>query len=277
MLELAGGVVAAEDMMHHLLERLRGYGGRPRSEEPIRLSRGSLHTLMTVPPPTSKGPVPRNHPSIPLEGLPPYDRFTHMVSMVMNPHQTEWRSRVARIGGQRIAHPIVKALTEDPKMAIYISAHFGVIHSMFVHFPIAFLILAFFIDVLGILFGPQPDRFFDRAGFWVLTLALLSLFGALITGKAASAFTPHTASVNSLIRRHELDAFTTTSLAILAWLTQALTKFDPRRAQIEDAWTWAGTGRGRLTIWSGFLVAATVVLMLFTANHGGDLVHRYKL
>ena len=162
-------------------------------------------------------------------------------------------------------------------MAIHISAQFGIIHSMLVHFPIAFLSLAFLVDLLGVLRGPRPDRFFDRAGFWVLTLALLSLFGTAITGKIAAASTPHTPAVKSLIRRHELDAYATIGLTILAWLTQALTKFDARRARIDNAWTLAGTGRGRLTLWSWLLVSGALVVMLFTAAHGGDLVHRYKL
>ena len=162
-------------------------------------------------------------------------------------------------------------------MAIHITAHFGIIHAMLVHFPIASLSLAFLIDFVGILFGPRPDRFFDRAGFWVLTLALLSLVGALITGKVAAALVTQTPAVKSLISRHELDAYATTGLTALAWVAQALTKFSTRRAAIDDAWTWAGTGRGRLTFWTGLLVTGAVVMMLFSAAHGGDLVHRYKV
>lgn len=144
---------------------------------------------------------------------------------------------------------------------------------MIVHFPIAFLILAFVNDLIGLFFGPRSNRFFDRAGFWVLTLALVGLMGAIVTGETAQAFIPRTPVVRSLIKRHELDAFTTAALTATAWIIQAATKFEPGGV----AWSVAGTGRGRLTVWSLLPVAGAVIMMIFTAAHGGDLVHRYKV
>ena len=88
-------------------------------------------------------------------------------------------------------------------MAIHISAHFGIIHSTIV-ISHRFLSLTFLIDALGVLLGPRPDRFFDRASLWVLTIALLSLIGALITSNVAAALTSQTPAVKSLIRRHAL-------------------------------------------------------------------------
>lgn len=162
-------------------------------------------------------------------------------------------------------------------MAIHVHADFSIIHSMLIHFPIAFLSLTFVIDVLGLLHGPQPDRFFDRSGFWVLTFALSGFVGALVTGKVAAASLPETPAVRSLVGRHELDAFIATAFTALAWLIQLLTKFDENRAHVENGWSWLGTGRGRMTFWSALFVTVAVVMMVFTAAHGGDLVHRYKV
>ena len=166
---------------------------------------------------------------------------------------------------------------EDSCTKIHVSADFGIIHSMVVHFPIAFLSLAFLVDVLALILRQRHGRFFDRAGFWVVTLALFGFMVAIMTGKAAEHFIPHTSQVRSVVRRHELDALITAALTAMAWIVQALTRFDAQSAESDYAWSVANTGRGRVTPLSILLITAAVVMMIFTAAHGGALVHRYKV
>jgi uncharacterized membrane protein len=166
---------------------------------------------------------------------------------------------------------------EDSCTKIHVSADFGIIHSMVVHFPIAFLSLAFLVDVLALILRRRHGRFFDRAGFWAVTLALLGFMVAIMTGKAAEAFLPHTSQVRSVVKRHELDALITAALTAMAWIAQALTRFVDAQSESDYAWSVAKTGRGRVTLLSLLLITAAVVMMIFTASHGGALVHRYKV
>jgi len=56
------------------------------------------------------------------------------------------------------------------------------LHAMIVHFPVALVLVAFFTEILGIIF---KKKFYQEATFYILLLATIGASVAYITGNAA--------------------------------------------------------------------------------------------
>ena len=134
------------------------------------------------------------------------------------------------------------------------------IHPIFVHFPIALLVIAFLLDWGRWIFSRQ--RLLE-AGFWGGTTPLLiaALIGAVlsvVTGLIAEEGAPKTEIVGQLIESHETAAFVVTGgLALLAFWRIALRGTFPRK------WSF---------LYLALLMLVTVVLG-YGAYFGGVMVY----
>ena len=150
------------------------------------------------------------------------------------------------------------------------------IHPMIVHFPIVLLYLTLLIDLLayGAKITRSPDRFFDRASFWTLTLSLFAIVAAAAAGILSEQFVKFTPATAAMLSAHQRDATLTGVFALAAWIVRWLAKF-PAPARGPRDWSLFGTGRGRITWLSTALVLAAVVMISITASLGGSMVYNH--
>ncbi len=141
------------------------------------------------------------------------------------------------------------------------------IHPMILHFPIVLLCITATVDVIARLV-PDRDRFLQRAGFWLLTLAnaaTVLTMGAGLLSEQSVHFSP---AMARLLERHQHFAMLTGLSEGTAWLIRVFSKFPGR-----SGWSIFGTGRGR----GGWLTTALVVLaavfVSITGSIGGQLVY----
>lgn len=146
------------------------------------------------------------------------------------------------------------------------------IHPMVLHFPIVLLYVAVLVEVMRYLMGKAHDSFFQRAGFWVLTLSLFAIVGAAATGVLSEQYVRFTPQTQALLSAHQRDAVLTGVFAMAAWLVRVFTRFHKERA---GSWSLFKTGRGRATIVSSILVVAAMVMVSITGSLGGTMVYKY--
>lgn len=106
------------------------------------------------------------------------------------------------------------------------------LHPLLVHFPIALLIGAFAMDVLGLLLKEDELR---TSAFPTLILAVLGAIAALVTGHMAHDGLENlaiSADLNELIEHHELAATITLGCAIAAL---AVRIFAEHRNEVDGA------------------------------------------
>jgi len=148
------------------------------------------------------------------------------------------------------------------------------IHPMVLHFPIVLLYLAVLIEVVRYVGGRSREMFFQRAGFWVLTLSLFAIVAAAAAGVISEQFVRFTPQTAALLSAHQTDAVLTGVLALAAWLVRVFTKF-PRDGRKSDRWSLFGTGRGRASVVSSLLVVGAMVMISITGSLGGTMVYHY--
>lgn len=147
------------------------------------------------------------------------------------------------------------------------------IHPMLVHFPIVLLYLSLLSAILSLVWR-VPDRFFDRASFWLLVLGLLAGIVAAAAGVISEQFVHWTPQTVALLSRHQAYAVITGFFTIIALVTRLLARY-PRTGKTRQGWSLAGTGRGRMTGLSLLFLVAAVVMITMTAALGGTMVYQY--
>ncbi len=147
------------------------------------------------------------------------------------------------------------------------------IHPMVVHFPIALLYLTLLIEIIGYLV-PRHDRFYDRAGFWALTLSLFAIVGAAAAGMISEQFVKWTPATTPILYAHQRDAVLTGVFALGAWIVRWFVRF-PKTSRQESLWSIFGTGRGRQSLLDTVLVIAAVIMVSITGTLGGSMVYNH--
>ena len=147
------------------------------------------------------------------------------------------------------------------------------IHPMVVHFPIALLYLTLLIEIIGYLV-PRQDHFFDRAGFWTLTLSLFAIVGAAAAGMISEQFVKWTPTTAPILYAHQRDAILTGVFALGAWVVRWFGMF-PKSGRQGASWSLWRTGRGRQTALDTILVIAAVIMVSITGALGGSMVYNH--
>jgi uncharacterized membrane protein len=135
------------------------------------------------------------------------------------------------------------------------------VHPALVHLPIAFVLLSFVADLCARWTHAEPRRAaFRTVGFWSLAAGLVG--GALTI--AAGYW-----DMNRAALEHETHELVDLHLTI-GWVLGAALIF-------LTAWRWLIWHRGQMTINTGYLVAAGLVLLLtfFQGWYGSEMVYSY--
>lgn len=144
------------------------------------------------------------------------------------------------------------------------------LHPLIVHFPIALLMVAPLIILIGILM-PQKGRSFLIAAFVLMLLGTIAAFVAVSTGGAAGELAEHVNNVESVLEEHEELAETTRTVFAALTVIFGVIVFAPMLFKKELS---------RMVIIPlnlAFLLfyGAGVVLLMNTAHQGGRLVHEF--
>ena len=146
---------------------------------------------------------------------------------------------------------------------------------MILHFPIVLLYLTLLIEIARLLGGARQEAFFQRAGFWTLSLSLLAIVAAAAAGVISEQFVKWTPQMAALLAAHQRDAALTGVFALTAWVMRILTRFPSNaRTRTSSQWSVLG-GRGRATILSTVMVVAAVIMISITGSLGGTMVYHY--
>ncbi len=149
------------------------------------------------------------------------------------------------------------------------------IHPMVVHFPIALLYLAVFIQLIGYVFGTIQRPFIQRAGFWVLTLSLFALVGAAAAGVISEQYVRWNSHTVAMLSAHQRDAVLTMGFAFAAWFVRMFTKYPSFWSGYRPQSSIPFADRGRSTVWSDLLLVGAVIFVSVTGSLGGSMVYRY--
>jgi len=131
------------------------------------------------------------------------------------------------------------------------------IHPIIVHFPIAFLLSFFIIDLSGSLFKQQHWRQFSSG---LLYLGTVAAAAAVAAGLAAEGTVEHGANVHLILEKHEAIGITVLCLAVLLSLWRLLSK---------------GIITGLSNILYISLSTLLIVLMITGADLGSLMVYKY--
>ncbi len=131
------------------------------------------------------------------------------------------------------------------------------IHPIVIHFPIALLLAALFIETLALLLK-RPA--WHRISLWNLFLGVLGAGVAVLTGRRAMATAKHSFEIGQVMELHERLGYLVLGIAtaVLGW---RLVKADSL------------SNRSRWVVWL-FLLAACGV-MVFSAHLGGRMVYEF--
>ncbi|MDA8337343.1 MAG: hypothetical protein M0Z41_20560 [Peptococcaceae bacterium] len=152
------------------------------------------------------------------------------------------------------------------------------IHPMIVHFPIALLYVTLLADTAAHLSGRPQDRFFERMGFFTLTLSLMAIVAAGGAGMISEQFVHWTSATQAILAAHRRDAVLTGIFALAAWILRWFARYPDQSFVREDSPGWRSAlcaTRGRLTIWSTACVVGAVVMVSITGAIGGTMVYGY--
>ncbi|HEY8034282.1 MAG TPA: DUF2231 domain-containing protein [Methylobacter sp.] len=131
------------------------------------------------------------------------------------------------------------------------------IHPLLVHFPIAFLLAFFVLDLVGTLAKKSQCR---NVASWLLYLGTIAAVFTVMAGFVAANSVAHGEEVHAIMERHEHFGISVLSLAILL-----------------SAWRLKSGGVIQGGANSFFLMLATLlcVLMILGADLGGLMVYKY--
>lgn len=141
------------------------------------------------------------------------------------------------------------------------------IHPMILHFPIVLLWVTAVVDISARL-TPDRDRFLQRAGFWLLTLANAATVLTMAAGVLSEQAVHFSPAMGALLQRHQHFAMLTGLCEGAAWLIRIFSTFPPG-----PAWTLLDTRRGRGGWITTLLVLMAAVFVSVTGLIGGQLVY----
>jgi uncharacterized membrane protein len=131
------------------------------------------------------------------------------------------------------------------------------IHPMLVHFPIAFLLGFFALDVIGT-FTQKPQ--WRNTASWFLFMGTIAAAFTVMAGFIAAATVPHGADAHEIMERHEHFGISVLSLAALLSLWR-----------LKSGGTMTGGLNGLFLALAGLLC----LLMSLGADLGGLMVYKY--
>ncbi len=144
------------------------------------------------------------------------------------------------------------------------------LHPIIVHFPIALLLVAPVLIVLGMIFH-KNGRAFMISAFALMLIGTIAAFIAVATGDAAGELAEHVANIESVLENHEELAETTRNIFTALTAIFAAIVFVPIIFKKELGRTIV------IPISLAFLMfyGAGAVVLLNTAHEGGRLVHEF--
>ena len=144
------------------------------------------------------------------------------------------------------------------------------LHPLIIHFPIALLLVAPLLVVLGILFR-KPGRGLLIAALIMMLLGTIGIYLALATGEAAGELAERTPGVAAVLERHEELAQTARAMFTALTIVFAAILFAP--AFFKKVLSRKSTAAISLA----FLLfyAAGAIVLANVAHQGGRLVHEY--
>jgi uncharacterized membrane protein len=145
---------------------------------------------------------------------------------------------------------------------------------MVVHFPIALLYLALAVDILG-KFVKTPERFLDRASFWLTVLGFLAGAVAAAMGVISEQFVKWNPTTLAILRAHQRDAVLTGIFAFLAIIARLIARYPFARMGRTNQWSFFHSNRGRSTGLSTLFLFLAVVMITLTGTLGGTMVYHY--
>lgn len=142
------------------------------------------------------------------------------------------------------------------------------LHPIIIHFPIALLIIAPLIILIGI-FTPKGGRAFLISAFILMLIGTIATFVAVSTGKAAGELAEHINNVDAVLEQHEELAETTRAVFAALTTVFGVVIFAPMllKKELERMVV--------IPLNLAFLLfyGSGVLLLLNTAHQGGRLVH----
>ncbi len=131
------------------------------------------------------------------------------------------------------------------------------LHPLFVHFPIALLMLFFLLDLAGTV-GAKAD--WRRAAGWFLYFGAVFAGLTVAMGLIAAASVPHGGDVHEIMEHHQ-------SLGVSVFLL----------ASVLAIWRWLVKGVVDGAANTLYLILAAILagLLIFTTDLGGLMVYRY--
>ncbi len=146
------------------------------------------------------------------------------------------------------------------------------LHPIIVHFPIALLLIAPILIVLGMIFH-KNGRAFMISAFVLMLIGTIAAFVAVATGEAAGELADRMPNVESILENHEELAETTRNIFAALTVVFGAIVFVP--------WIFKKEFGQKIVIAVSFAFllfygAGTVVLMN-AAHEGGRLVHEFGI
>lgn len=143
-------------------------------------------------------------------------------------------------------------------------------HPIIVHFPIALLLIAPLLILLGLIFYGQ-NRTFMISAFVLMALGTIAAVVAVATGSAAGELAERVANVESVLENHEELAETTRNIFLaltvifgaIVFVPMVLKKDFGRKVTIP------------LTLAFLLFYAGGAVVLMNAAHEGGRLVHEF--
>jgi uncharacterized membrane protein len=144
------------------------------------------------------------------------------------------------------------------------------LHPIIIHFPIALLIVAPVIVLIGI-FVPNKGRAFLISAFILMLLGTVAAFVAVSTGGAAGELAEHVNNVESVLEEHEELAETTRAVFTALTAIFGVMVFAPMLFKKELSRMIV------IPLNLAFLLfyGSGVLLLMNTAHQGGRLVHEF--
>ena len=145
------------------------------------------------------------------------------------------------------------------------------LHPLIVHFPIALLLIAPLIVIVGALLKPESGRTVLYVALALMLIGTLGTFLAAATGEAAAKLAERNPQVSAVLERHEELAEATR--AVFTGLTTifAAVVFAPKAFQRLSGRLLSSV----LPLLFLLLYGAGVLLLANTAHNGGRLVHEF--
>lgn len=144
------------------------------------------------------------------------------------------------------------------------------LHPLIIHFPIALLLVAPLLVLIGV-FLPNKGRSFLIAAFILMLLGTVASFIAVSTGESAGELAERVANVESVLENHEELAETTRTVFSALTVVFGVMLFAPMIFKKDLS------SKIVIPLNLAFLIfyGAGVVLLINTAHQGGRLVHEF--